>query len=89
MTISVAEITRIIRAVADEQGGSLEVLGVVGMEGGADRIEVLMRVDGCPDDLSLVLLNLGRESRRAFATELRASVKRALVRRRIAASLGR
>lgn len=37
MTISVAEITRIIRAVADEQGGSLEVLGVVGMDGGAGK----------------------------------------------------
>jgi hypothetical protein len=70
MTISVAEITRIIRAVADEQGGSLEVLGVVGMHGGADRIEVLMRVGDCPDDLSLVLLNLGRKSGLAFASEL-------------------
>jgi hypothetical protein len=48
-----------------------------------------MRVGGCPDDLSLVLLNLGRESGRAFATELRESMKRALVRRRIAAALGR
>ena len=89
MTISVAEIARIIRAVADEQGGSLEVLGVVGMHGGADRIEVLMRVGDCPDDLSLVLLNLGRESGLAFASELKESVKRALVRRRIAAALGR
>jgi hypothetical protein len=88
MTISVAEITSIIRALADEQDGSLEVLGVVGMEGGADRVEVLMRVDDFPDEMSLLLLNLGRESGRAFANELRESVKRALVRRRIAAALG-
>jgi len=71
MTISVAEITSIIRVVADEQGGSLEVLGIVGMEGGADRIEVLMRVGDVPDDLSLLLLNLGRETGRAFASDLR------------------
>ena len=88
MTISVAEITSIIRVVADEQGGSLEVLGIVGMAGGADRIEVLMRVGDVPDDLSLLLLNLGRETGRAFASDLRESVKRALVRRRIAAAFG-
>lgn len=88
MTISVAEITSIIRAVADEQSGSLELLGVVGMEGGADRIEVLMRVGDLPHDLSLLLLNVGRESGRAFAIELRESVKRALVRRRTAAAVG-
>lgn len=71
MKLTIDELTDIARAIAAEQDPPLEVLAVALGEGGSDRVEVLITIQGCHVDPCRLLVNLDRGDREAVEAALR------------------
>lgn len=78
MSLSLEAIAAISRTVALEHGRALTVVGVTATEGGSDRSEILITLDGCHDDPCRLLLNVDRTDGREFEASLRAQLIEAL-----------
>ena len=78
MSLSLEAITAISRTVALEHGRALTVVGVTATDGGSDRSEVLITLDGCHKGPCRLLLNVDRADGLEFETSLRAQLIEAL-----------
>jgi hypothetical protein len=78
------EIADISLAVIQGQERSLHLIGVVSSEGGSDRIELVITINGCHDEPCMLVLNLTRSDRSELATELRDKLRTALGAHKVA-----
>jgi len=78
MSLNLDVIAEISRTVALEHGQAITVIGVTATEGGSDRSEILVTVNGCHEGPCRFLLNVNRADGQAFESSLRAQLTEAL-----------
>ena len=78
MTLSVDAVTRISRSVVLEHGAGLNVVSVTATEGGSDRVELLITIEGCHEGPCRFLINVTRANDADFERELRTALQRGL-----------
>ena len=84
MAMNLDRVTTISREVARELDDRLEVVAVNATEGGGDRVEVLVTVEGCHLEPCRHLLNVTRSSAGVLEDELRTKLQTALKTHRAA-----
>jgi len=57
---------------------ALALVGVVASEGGSERVELMVTINGCHDERCHLVLNLSRQDRAALEDELRQTLEAAL-----------
>ncbi len=78
MSIPIARITEISRAIAAKQSPAVEVVAVASNSGGTDRIELLLTIVGCHAEPCRLVLNLDRADQADFEASLREKLHTAL-----------
>jgi hypothetical protein len=77
MRLTLDEVTKISRAIAQEYAGEIEVTNVVSTDGGTDHVELLMTIVGCHREPCTLMVNVTRDDE-AMEGELRARIQEAL-----------
>ena len=78
MSLSLDAITEISRTVALEHGQTIQIAGVSATEGGGNRSEILITLNGCHEGPCRLLLNVDRADGQEFESSLRAQLLEAL-----------
>ena len=78
MSLAIAELIDLSRSITDELAGALRVAAVTATEGGTDRAEILLTIEGCHAGPCQVMVNVTRSDRSACEQELRAKLHAAL-----------
>lgn len=78
MALSLDAIAEISRTVALEHGRDLQVAGVTSTDGGSERSEILITLNGCHEGPCRLLINVDRADGQEFETSLRAQLVEAL-----------
>ena len=80
MRLDLDRVTRISREVATQVDERLSVAGVTLTEGGGNRVELLVTVEGCHREPSRHLLNVRRTGPAEFEHDVREKLVAALTR---------
>ena len=80
MSLSLDAIAEISRTVALEHGQTIQIAGVSATEGGGDRSEILVTLNGCHEGPCRLLLNVDRADVQEFESSLRAQLIEALTK---------
>jgi hypothetical protein len=78
MNLDLESLTLISRSVALEHSESLRVVGVTSSDGGSDRAEVLVTIDGCHREPCRFIVNVTRANRDELEEELSVKLRDAL-----------
>ena len=78
MSINLAEITSLSHALVQQHGGGLAVATVVAIEGGTERVEIIVTIDGCHKGSCRFPVNVSRASGADFNREFTQKLKDAL-----------
>jgi hypothetical protein len=70
MNLSIDSISAISQSVAREHSDVLRVVGVTTTDGGSDRAEVLVTIEGCHREPCRFIVNVTRADREALEDEL-------------------
>ena len=76
--VSLEAVARISRAVALEHGRALNVVGVTSTDADAERVELLITIEGCHNEPCRFVVNVNRGERDEFEVALRAKLSQAL-----------
>ena len=82
MTLDTDTITRTVSSILQEHGRTLELVGVASTEGGSDRVELLITVNGCHLEPCRLLVNVTRGDQVTFERELRSKLAEVLASHR-------
>jgi hypothetical protein len=88
MNLDLESITTISRSVALEHSESLRVVGVTSTDGGSDRAELLVTIDGCHREPCSFIVNVSRASRDHLEEDVSVKLRDAL-RKHLAAGVSR
>lgn len=80
MGVSLDQVTAISRSVALEHGRGMQVSGVTFSDGGTDRVEVIVTIDGCHTGSCRFVVNVTRSDGEDFEREFRAKLNAALLK---------
>lgn len=80
MGVSLEQVTAISRSVVLEHRSGLEVSGVTFSDGGTDRVEIIVTIDGCHDGSCRFVVNVTRSGGQDFEREFRAKLSAALLK---------
>ncbi len=80
MSLGVAELTGLSRSIARELAGAFRVVAVTATDGGSERAEIVVAIEGCHDGPCRFMVNVTRSDRSAFENELRTKLHDALAR---------
>ena len=80
MSIPLDQITEISRAVAAEEGRAINVVGIVSSDADAERVELLVTIEGCHEAPCTLMLNLTRGDQSELESELRIKLCDAILR---------
>jgi hypothetical protein len=78
MALTLEQVTRLSRAVAQDYSDHVEVTAVAANDGGTNRVELLVTVVGCHRDPCVLMMNLTRVDSEAMERELRTQLQQAL-----------
>jgi hypothetical protein len=78
MSVTIHELSAISRTVALEHGRALQVSGVTLSDGGNDRVEVIVSINGCHDGECRFVVNVTRADGDAFEREFRSKLHDAI-----------
>ena len=78
MAVDLAQLSSISREVATSVDDRLSVLSVSATEGGGNRVELLVTVDGCHREPCRHLINISRADVARFEDEVRSKLRAAL-----------
>jgi hypothetical protein len=78
MPLTQEEITAITRSVLRESNSSATLTGVSASDGGTNRVELIITLEGCHPEPCRILLNLDRVDRSRLENDLRAQLRNAL-----------
>jgi hypothetical protein len=78
MTLSVDDIYGISHSVVREHSRALNVVGVTSTDGGSDRVELLITIEGCHTQPCRFVINVSRAHADEFERQLRAKLHAAL-----------
>lgn len=87
MNLNVESITEISQAVALEHGGALRVVGVTSTDGGSDRAEIIVMINGCHREPCRFVVNVTRVDREALEDELSEKLDDALRKHLVAPAI--
>ena len=82
MSLALAEMTDLSRSIARELAGDFRVAAVTATDGGSERAEIVVAIEGCHDGPCRFVVNVTRSERSTFENELRAKLHDALERHR-------
>jgi hypothetical protein len=80
MAVHLDQVAAISRSVALEHGRGLEVSGVTFSDGGSERVEVIVTIDGCHSGPCRFAVNVTRADDDEFERDFRAKLGDALRR---------
>ena len=78
MGVALPDIAALSRTVVQDQGSGMDVVAVTATEGGTDRVEVMVTIDGCHRDPCQFIVNVTRTGRGEFEREFRGKLLDAL-----------
>jgi hypothetical protein len=84
MTLALDEIATISRMVALEHGRAMQVTAVNVIDGGSERVEILVSLQACQQGPCRFLVNVSRAEREQLEAELRSKFRDALAKHDIA-----
>lgn len=76
--LSIEEMRALATAVAAEVSPDISVAGVTVTDGGSERAELIVLLEGCHEEPCRLLLNLPRADSSDFARELDAKLREAI-----------
>ena len=80
MSLAMNEVADLSRRIASEVAGAFRVAAVTTTDGGAERAEIVVSIEGCHDGPCRFMVNVTRAERSAFEHELRTKLLDALDR---------
>jgi hypothetical protein len=80
MSLTMSEVGDLSRSIARELAGAFQVAAVTTTDGGSERAEIVVSIEGCHDGPCRFMVNVTRSDRSAFEHELRTKLHEALDR---------
>ena len=80
MSLAMSEVAYLSRSIANEVAGPFRVDAVTTTDGGSERAEIVVSIEGCHEGPCRFMLNVTRAERAAFENELRTKLHDALDR---------
>jgi hypothetical protein len=78
MGLHLDQVTAVSRSVVQEHGRDLQVSGVTFSDGSADRVEVIVTIDGCHSGSCRFAVNVTRADSEEFERDFRVKLGEAL-----------
>jgi hypothetical protein len=78
MSLNLDEITLISRDIALQHGRGLTVAAVAATDGGSDRVEVMVTIEGCHQGACRFVVNVSRANQAEFNDEFKQKLSESL-----------
>jgi hypothetical protein len=80
MSVNLNDITLMSREIALQHGRGLTVAAVVATEGGSDRVEVIVTIEGCHQGACQFVVNVSRANEAEFNREFKQKLSESLAK---------